>query len=177
MTLLRTIDHLLEVQMSSMQGMEKDEYMRGMYNGMEMIRSVVAKEEPIFVDKEGRLEMKHTMMYVTVNDEELPVYSYEDDEDNGAITLYRPQKLGSLLAVEVTEPVYPRCTDAKTVDSIRSIEDTKQMMSALVLEVKPTVSNWYSTNMNSYVAKYVSNGRYPEKLCNIIREEYPEWFI
>ena len=68
MTLLRTIDHLLEVQMSSMQGMEKDEYMRGMYNGMEMIRSVVAKEEPIFVDKDGKLDQaavdRHPERYI-----------------------------------------------------------------------------------------------------------------
>ena len=56
MTPLRTIDNLLEVQMGSMKGMEKDAYMRGMYNGMEMIRSVVAKEEPIFVDKDGKLD-------------------------------------------------------------------------------------------------------------------------
>ena len=68
MTLLRTIDHLLEVQMSSMQGMEKDEYMRGMYNGMEMIRMVVAKEEPIFVDKDGKLDQaavdRHPERYI-----------------------------------------------------------------------------------------------------------------
>ena len=68
MTLLRTIDHLLDVQMSSMQGMEKDDYMRGMYNGMEMIRSVVAKEEPIFVNKDGKLDQaavaRHPERYI-----------------------------------------------------------------------------------------------------------------
>ena len=121
--------------------------------------------------------MIHTMAYVTVNNEELPVYSYEDEEDEGRIVLYRPQELGSRLTVEVTEPMYTRCADAKVTASQRRIVDTEQMLSALVLEIKPTVSNWHGTNMNTYVAKYVSNRRYPEELCNIIREEYPEWFI
>ena len=56
MRLLRTVDELLKIQMSSMQGDKTDDYMRGMYNGMEMIRSVIAKEEPIFVDKNGELD-------------------------------------------------------------------------------------------------------------------------
>ena len=68
MTLLRTIDNLLETQLSSMKGMEKDAYMRGMYNGMEMIRSVVAKEEPIFIDRNGQLDQaavdRHPERYI-----------------------------------------------------------------------------------------------------------------
>ena len=56
MRLLRTVDELLEIQLSSMQGDRTDDYMRGMYNGMEMIRSVIAEEEPIFIDKNGELD-------------------------------------------------------------------------------------------------------------------------
>ena len=68
MTLLRTVDHLLEVQMNSMKGMENDDYMRGMYNGMEMIRSVIAKEEPVFMEKSGQLDQaavdRHPERYI-----------------------------------------------------------------------------------------------------------------
>ena len=68
MTLLRTVDHLLEVQMNSMKGMENDDYMRGMYNGMEMIRSVIAKEEPVFMKKNGQLDQaavdRHPERYI-----------------------------------------------------------------------------------------------------------------
>ena len=56
MRLLRTVDELLSIQLSSMQGDRADDYMRGMYNGMEMIRSVIAEEEPIFIDKNGELD-------------------------------------------------------------------------------------------------------------------------
>ncbi len=56
MRLLSTVDELLNIQMSSMQCDRTDDYMRGMYNGMEMIRSVIAKEEPIFIEKNGELD-------------------------------------------------------------------------------------------------------------------------
>lgn len=68
MSLLRTVDELLKIQMSSMQGDRTDDYMRGMYNGMEMIRSVIAKEEPIFIDKNGELDQaavdRHPERYI-----------------------------------------------------------------------------------------------------------------
>ena len=56
MTLLQRIDELIEIQYSSMGYDRTDPYMRGMYNGMEIIRSVVAKEEPVFMDKDGQLD-------------------------------------------------------------------------------------------------------------------------
>ena len=68
MRLLRTVDELLEIQMNSMQGDKTDYYMRGMYNGMEMIRSVISKEEPIFIDKNGELDQaavdRHPERYI-----------------------------------------------------------------------------------------------------------------
>ena len=68
MRLLRTVDELLEIQMNSMQGDKTDDYMRGMYNGMEMIRSVISKEEPIFIDKNGELDQaavdRHPERYI-----------------------------------------------------------------------------------------------------------------
>ena len=68
MRLLRTVDELLEIQLSSMQSDRTDDYMRGMYNGMEMIRSVIAKEEPIFIDKNGELDQaavdRHPERYI-----------------------------------------------------------------------------------------------------------------
>ena len=68
MRLLRTVDELLEIQLSSVQGDRTDDYMRGMYNGMEMIRSVIAKEEPIFIDKNGELDQaavdRHPERYI-----------------------------------------------------------------------------------------------------------------
>ena len=68
MTLLRTVDHLLEVQMNSMKGMENDDYTRGVCNGMEMIRSVIAKEEPVFMNKNGQLDQaaadRHPERYI-----------------------------------------------------------------------------------------------------------------
>ena len=68
MRLLRTVDELLEIQLSSMQGDRTDDYMRGIHNGMEMIRSVIAKEEPIFIDKNGELDQaavdRHPERYI-----------------------------------------------------------------------------------------------------------------
>ena len=68
MRLLRTVDELLEIQLSSMQGDRTDDYMRGIYNGMEMIRSVIAKEEPIFIGKNGELDQaavdRHPERYI-----------------------------------------------------------------------------------------------------------------
>lgn len=56
MTMLQIINDLIEIQHSSMGYDRTDPYMRGLYNGMEMIRSVVAKEEPVFMDKDGQLD-------------------------------------------------------------------------------------------------------------------------
>ena len=68
MRLLRTVDELLEIQLSSIQDDRTDDYMRGMYNGMEMIRSVIAKEEPIFIEKNGELDQaavdRHPERYI-----------------------------------------------------------------------------------------------------------------
>ena len=68
MRLLRTVDELLEIQLSSMQGNKTDAYMRGMYNGMETIRSVIAKEEPIFIEKNCELDQaavdRHPERYI-----------------------------------------------------------------------------------------------------------------
>ena len=68
MTPLKTVDHLLEVQMNSMKGMENDDYTRGVCNGMEMIRSVIAKEEPVFMNKNGQLDQaaadRHPERYI-----------------------------------------------------------------------------------------------------------------
>lgn len=57
MTELQKIDNLIDVQLQAMRGMETDAYMRGMYNGMEMIRSVIAKAEPVFIEKDGKLDV------------------------------------------------------------------------------------------------------------------------
>jgi hypothetical protein len=51
-TLLNDIDELLAIQAANVD----DEYMRGMYNGMEMIRSMVSTQEPVYMEYGGELD-------------------------------------------------------------------------------------------------------------------------
>ena len=44
--LVQKIDRMLEVQRNSID----DEYMHGMYNGMEFIRSMVTRSQPIYIN-------------------------------------------------------------------------------------------------------------------------------
>ena len=53
---IRDIDELLQIQLASTKA--GDEYMQGLYNGMEFIRSVIAGAEPVFVDKDGKLDAR-----------------------------------------------------------------------------------------------------------------------
>lgn len=55
--LLKDIDQMLETQRTSACYREGtiDPYMQGLYNGMEFIRSIVAKQEPVFMDATGQL--------------------------------------------------------------------------------------------------------------------------
>jgi hypothetical protein len=50
--LLNDIDELLATQAANID----DEYMRGMYNGMEMIRSIVSTQEPVYMEYNGELD-------------------------------------------------------------------------------------------------------------------------
>ena len=50
-------------------------------------------------------------------------------------------------------------------------------LEALCLKEVPTVGNWKKTTMSGYVVRHVNSKQYPKELCNIIRKEYPEWFI
>jgi hypothetical protein len=50
--LLNDIDELLAIQAANVD----DEYMRGMYNGMEMIRSIVSLQEPVYMECDGKLD-------------------------------------------------------------------------------------------------------------------------
>jgi hypothetical protein len=62
--LLNDIDKLLSIQADNID----DEYMRGMYNGMEMIRSIVSTQEPIYMGCDGELDKdakaKHPERYI-----------------------------------------------------------------------------------------------------------------
>ena len=58
-----------------------------------------------------------------------------------------------------------------------NIVTTSEHSQALHLIEVPTVDNWKKTRMSKHVVRHVTNGWYPATLCNIIREEYPEWFI
>jgi len=51
--LLEEIDRLLEHQRVNVVG---DEYMYGMYNGMEFIRSMIAEAEPLFINSDGSFD-------------------------------------------------------------------------------------------------------------------------
>ena len=51
-TLLDDIDELLAIQAANVD----DEYMRGMYNGMELIRSMVSTQEPVYMEYGGELD-------------------------------------------------------------------------------------------------------------------------
>jgi hypothetical protein len=50
--LLKGIDELLAIQAANIY----DEYTRGMYNGMEMIRSMVSTQEPVYMEYGGELD-------------------------------------------------------------------------------------------------------------------------
>lgn len=56
--LLKDIDNMIEVLRNSThyRGDEVDPYMQGLYNGMEFVRSLVAKQEPVFIDTDGTLD-------------------------------------------------------------------------------------------------------------------------
>lgn len=51
--LLEEIDRLLEHQRVNV---IDDEYMHGMYNGMEFIRSMIAETEPLFISSDGSFD-------------------------------------------------------------------------------------------------------------------------
>ena len=53
-SILRDIDVMLASQLVNVKG---DTYMHGMYNGMEFIRSMITKTEPLYVDKDGGFDM------------------------------------------------------------------------------------------------------------------------
>ena len=53
---LRDIDDMLEVQLSSVQDDVSGEYMKGMYNGMEFVRAMMTNTEPVYVEKDGTLD-------------------------------------------------------------------------------------------------------------------------
>lgn len=40
-----------------------------------------------------------------------------------------------------------------------------------------TVDNWEKIKMSKQVVKCVNDIDLPPRLCRIIKEEYPEWFI
>ena len=46
------IDNMLDTQRVNC----TDEYMRGMYNGMEFIRSMVTKSQPIYINSDGSFD-------------------------------------------------------------------------------------------------------------------------
>mgnify|MGYP003596124643 CR=1 FL=1 len=52
--LARIVDEYLQIQGATAD--MSDVYMRGMYNGMEFIRSVVTHTEPVYMDKDGQLD-------------------------------------------------------------------------------------------------------------------------
>ena len=58
-----------------------------------------------------------------------------------------------------------------------SMVTTNEHLQALRLREVPTVDNWKRTMMSKYVVRHVVKGWYPAELCDIIKEEYPEWFI
>ena len=58
-----------------------------------------------------------------------------------------------------------------------NIVTTNEHLQALCLREVPTVDNWKRTMMSKHVVRHVVNGWYPAELCNIIKEEYPEWFL
>lgn len=47
--IINLIDEYLEVQKSSAD--MRDPYMRGMYNGIEFVRAMITKDEPVFMEK------------------------------------------------------------------------------------------------------------------------------
>lgn len=51
--IVTTIDDMLTVQLDNVSG---DDYMKGMYNGMEFVRSIVTGAEPVYIDSEGELD-------------------------------------------------------------------------------------------------------------------------
>ena len=53
---IRDIDEMLQVQLMSTKA--DDAYMQGLYNGMEFVRSMIAGAEPVFVDKDGKLDAR-----------------------------------------------------------------------------------------------------------------------
>ena len=52
--LLKNIDEMLHIQYDS----NNNDYMRGMYNGMEFIRSLVSHGEPVYQEKDGSLDLQ-----------------------------------------------------------------------------------------------------------------------
>lgn len=50
---IKDIDNMLEIQYASS---NYDEYMRGMYNGMEFARCILASCEPVYVNPDGELD-------------------------------------------------------------------------------------------------------------------------
>lgn len=57
------------------------------------------------------------------------------------------------------------------------IVTANEHLQALCLREVPPVDNWKRTMMSRHVVRHVANGWYPAELCDIIKEEYPEWFI
>lgn len=58
-----------------------------------------------------------------------------------------------------------------------TITTTAEHLQAQCLIEVPTVDNWKKTRMSKHVVRYVMNGWYPAELRDIIKEEYPEWFL
>jgi hypothetical protein len=57
--LVQDIDRLMETQREQI----TDHYMQGMYNGMELIRSLVTKTTPLYIDLDGEFDPEEMLEY------------------------------------------------------------------------------------------------------------------
>ena len=55
-TTLVELDAMLDIQLNQIQDDVTDDYMRGMYNGIEFARSLLTNTEPVFVSQDGTLD-------------------------------------------------------------------------------------------------------------------------
>ena len=54
--LLKSIDQYLDIQKNACN--MKDPYDRGLYNEIELVRSLVTREEPVFINKNSELDQE-----------------------------------------------------------------------------------------------------------------------
>lgn len=55
-TILQNIDQYLDIQLHACD--MNDPYDRGLYNGIELARSVITGEEPVFIDRHKKLDQE-----------------------------------------------------------------------------------------------------------------------